>query len=456
MKEQEIIDLVKTQKIFFESGITKDVSFRISQLKLLKKLVIENEKDIIHAIKKDLRRCEFENYIHDIDFVLNEIDFMLKNIKKMAKPQKVKSSPGTESIIYSEPYGCTLIISPWNYPFLLTFSPLAGALVAGNCAIIKPSEYSINASKIISTLINDNFAPDFLKVVEGGVEESQILLKQKFDYIFFTGGPTIGKKVYEAAAENLTPVTLELGGKSPCIVDKDIDLEITVKRIAWGKFLNCGQTCIAPDYIFVNKEIKSEFVIELKNCITKFYGKDAQKSPYYSRIINEKHFDRLKDILLGCNVIFGGENDRNDLYIAPTLIDNVDFNHVIMQEEIFGPILPIMEYSSMDEVINFINKKPKPLVLYLFTTDEGIANKVIQKTSSGEVCINDTLVHFMSMSIPFGGVGQSGIGAYHGKYSFDTFSHKKSVFKNSYDVDLDFLYPPYKLSIEEFKRLEIS
>lgn len=453
MQEQEIINSVKEQRIFFESEKTKDINYRIEQLKKLKKLIIEKEKEIVEAIKKDLRRCEFENYIHDVSFVVKEIDFMLENIKIMAKPQKVKSPPGSESIIYPEPYGCVLIISPWNYPFLLTISPLVGAITAGNCSIIKPSEYSMNTSKIIRELINDNFDSGFIKAIEGGIEESQTLLEQKFDYIFFTGGTAIGKIVYEHAAKNLTPVTLELGGKSPCIVDEDIDLKKTVKRIAWGKFLNNGQTCIAPDYIFVNKKIKTKFVEELKKCIIEFYGNDVQTSPYYSRIINEKHFDRVVKLLSECSVIFGGQTDRNDLFIAPTLVDNVDFNHKIMQEEIFGPILPIIDYSSIDEVIEFINKRPKALVLYLFSTNEEITNEVIKKISSGEICINDTLMHFMSESLPFGGVGQSGIGKYHRKYSFDTFSHQKGIFKNSFDSNPDFLYPPYKLSIEELKKM---
>lgn len=455
MQQQEIIDLVEKQRIFFGSGKTKDVNYRIKQLKKLKNLIITKEKDIVEAVKKDLKRCEFENYAHDIAFAMSEIDFMLENIDEMTKPQKVKSPPSSESIIYQEPYGCALIISPWNYPFQLAIAPLVGAIAAGNCVIIKPSELSMNTSKIISELINDNFESGFIKVIEGGTEESQALLNQKFDYIFFTGGTAIGKIVYEHAAKNLTPVTLELGGKSPCIVDKDVDLKKTARRIAWGKFLNSGQTCIAPDYIFVNKDIKTKFVEELKNCIIEFYGAEAQKSPCYSRIINEKAFDRLVGILSDCNVIFGGQADRNDLFIAPTLIDNVDFNHKIMQEEIFGPILPIIDYSSIDEVINFINNGPKPLALYVFTTKEDIADKVIEKTSSGGMCINDTLMHVISQHLPFGGVGQSGIGVYHGKYSFDTFSHQKSVFKNSFDSDIDFLYPPYKLSIEEFKKMNI-
>lgn len=453
MQQQEIINSVKSQRVFFESGETKNIDFRISKLKLLKKLIIEKEKEIIEAIKKDLGRCEFENYIHDADFVLKEIDFMLKNIKKLAKPQKVKSLPFSESIIYTEPYGCVLIISPWNYPFQLAIAPLVGAIAAGNCAIIKPSEYSVNTSKIISELINDNFASDYIKVIEGGTEESQTLLNQKFDYIFFTGGTAIGKIVYEHAAKNLTPVTLELGGKSPCIVDKNVNLKKTARRIVWGKFLNCGQTCIAPDYIFVNKEIKNELINELKSCIIEFYSNEVQKSPYYSRIINKKHFDHVLNFLSGCNIIFGGETDRNNLFIAPTLVDNVNLNHIIMQEEIFGPVLPIIDYSSIDDVINFINKGPKPLALYVFTNDNKIAEKVIEKTSSGGMCINDTLMHVISEHLPFGGVGHSGMGAYHGKYSFDTFSHKKSIFKNSFDSNLDFLYPPYKLSIEEFKKM---
>lgn len=455
MLQQEIINSVKEQRIFFESEKTKDVNYRIEQLKKLKNLIITKEKDIVEAIKKDLNRCEFENYVHDIAFVMQEIDFMLENINEMAKPQKVKSPPASESIIYPEPYGCVLIISPWNYPFQLAIAPLIGAIAAGNCAIIKPSEYSINTSKIMGKLINDNFDSGFIKVIEGGTEESQILLEQKFDYIFFTGGTAIGKIVYEHAAKNLTPVTLELGGKSPCIVDKDVDLKKTARRIAWGKFLNSGQTCIAPDYIFVNKEIKNELIEELKNCLIEFYGAEALKSPCYSRIINEKAFDRLAGILSGCNVVFGGQVDRNNLFIAPTLVDNVDFNNKIMQEEIFGPILPIIDYSSINEVINFINKGPKPLALYIFTTDEKIANKVIEKTSSGGMCINDTLMHVISQYLPFGGVGQSGMGVYHGKYSFDTFSHQKGIFKNSFDSNPDFLYPPFKLSIEEFKKMNI-
>lgn len=443
MNNKEILDIIDSQRKFFNDGHTKSVEFRIQQLKRLLLAIEKNESKIMDAIAKDLRRHKIDAYFGDITQLKTNIKYHLKYIKMWIKPKKVKSIIGSESFIYPEPFGNILIISPWNYPFLSVIDPLIGAISSGNCAILKPSEISVNTSKVINEILSETFNPDYIKVVEGGVEETGFLLEQKFDFIFFTGSPTVGKIVYEKAAKNLTPVILELGGKTPCIVDNDIDFKKTANRIIWGKLLNTGQTCIAPDYLFVDKRIKDKLISELKKSIKAFYGENPQENEFYSRIINEKHFDRISRLLNEGTIIHGGKTDRNDLYIEPTLIDNISPDSKIMQEEIFGPILPIMEYENIDEVIKFINSRHKPLALYVFTKNKKIYDKVISKTSAGGMCINDTLMHTVSNYLPFGGVGNSGIGRYHGKYSFDIFSNQKSVFKNTLLFDRNLLYPPY-------------
>jgi acyl-CoA reductase-like NAD-dependent aldehyde dehydrogenase len=355
--------------------------------------------------------------------------------------------------IYPEPLGVVLIIGPWNYPFQLNILPLVGAIAAGNCAIVKPSEIAANTSKVVAELINKTFDPAYIAAVEGGVETSQQLLAEKFDYIFFTGGTNVGRVVMEAAAKNLTPVTLELGGKSPCIVDSDISIENSAKRIVWGKFINAGQTCIAPDYLLVNRAVKSEFLTAVTETIRSFYGENPAESTDYCRIISERHFNRLAEFLKDGKIVIGGETNAEEKYIAPTVIDGVSWDAPVMQEEIFGPILPVLEYSDLEEAIALINSRPKPLALYLFSRDKQKQKRVLRDTSSGGVCINDTVMQGALTSLPFGGVGNSGIGSYHGKASFDTFSHYKSVLNKGLWFDLEWRYAPYKGKLDFLKKV---
>ncbi|QLE47204.1 aldehyde dehydrogenase [Nostoc sp. C057] len=451
----KIGDIIQNQREFFETGKTKDVTFRIEQLKNLKQAIIEHEQAIVEALKADLHKPELEIYITEIG-VIKEIDYAIKHINTWTKPKKTAVSFDFFSYsakIYPEPLGVVLIIGPWNYPFQLIISPLVGAIAAGNCAIIKPSEIASHTSSVVAKIIAKHFDPAYIAVVEGDVEASQKLLAEKFDHIFFTGGTAIGKIIMAAAAKYLTPVTLELGGKSPCIVDTDINLEHTVRRITWGKFINAGQTCIAPDYLLVNKKIKKDLIDGLKKCLREFYGDNPISSLDYARIISQKHFDRLVNFLKDGEVIIGGENQSSERYIAPTVIDNVSSEDSVMQEEIFGPILPIIEYTDVAEAIALINSKPKPLALYLFSQNKNLQKRVLQETSSGGVCINDTVMQVGVSSLPFGGVGDSGIGNYHGKASFDTFSHNKSVLQNSFWLDLKWRYAPYEGKLPLIKKL---
>ncbi|MEH2247072.1 aldehyde dehydrogenase [Nostoc sp.] len=447
--------MLQNQREFFQTGKTKDVNFRIEQLKNLKQAIIEHEQSIVEALQADLHKPELESYLTEIG-VIKEIDYAIKHLKNWTKPKKAAVSFDFFSYsaqIYPEPLGVVLIIGPWNYPFQLIISPLIGAIAAGNCAIIKPSEIASHTSGIISKIIAKHFDPAYIAVVEGGVEASQKLLAEKFDHIFFTGGTAVGKIIMAVAAKYLTPVTLELGGKSPCIIDTDINLEHTVRRITWGKFINAGQTCIAPDYLLVDKKIKKDLIDDLKKCLKEFYGDNPANSPDYARIISQKHFDRLVNFLKDGEVIIGGENQPSERYIAPTVIDNVSLEDSIMQEEIFGPILPIIEYTDIAEAIAMINSRPKPLALYLFSQNQNLQKRVLQETSSGGVCINDTVMQVGVSSLPFGGVGDSGIGNYHGKASFDTFSHEKSVLQNSFWLDLKWRYAPYEGKLPLIKKL---
>ncbi|MEH2372932.1 aldehyde dehydrogenase [Nostoc sp.] len=448
-------EIIQNQREFFKTGKTKDVTFRIEQLKTLKQAIIEYEQSIVEALQADLHKPELETYITEIA-VIKEIDYARKHLKNWSKPKKAAVSFDFFSYsarIYPEPLGVVLIIGPWNYPFNLIISPLIGAIAAGNCAIIKPSEIASHTSHIIAEIIAKNFDPAYIAVIEGDMEASQKLLAEKFDHIFFTGGTAVGKIIMAAAAKYLTPVTLELGGKSPCIVDSDINLEHTIRRITWGKFINAGQTCIAPDYLLVNKKIKKDLIDGLGKCLKQFYGDHPVNSPDYARIISQKHFDQLVNFLKDGEVIIGGKTQPSERYIAPTVIDNVSLEDSVMQEEIFGPILPIIEYSDIAEAIALINSRPKPLALYLFSQNKNLQKRVLQETSSGGVCINDTMMQFGLSSLPFGGVGDSGIGNYHGKASFDTFSHDKSVLQNSFWLDLKWRYAPYKGKLPFIKKL---
>jgi len=447
MISEETGRLVSVQRRFFQSGATKSLDFRRDQLSALKKTLLEHEEDIFEALHQDLRRPVTESFFGETLFVINELDDALRNLSRWARPQRTATPlmmyPG-QSVIYTEPYGVTLIIGPWNYPFQLILAPLIGAIAAGNCAILKPSELSVHTSALIKSMLGGIFEPYYVAVVEGEKDVAGALLQERFDYIFHTGSTSIGRVVMEAAARHLTPVTLELGGKSPCIVDRNLHMDSAVRRIVWGKFFNAGQTCVAPDYLLVKKELRDDVISGLLSSIKTFYGENPAESPDYSRIINSRHINRLSALLGEGKILCGGQFEEDSLYFAPTLIDEVTWESPCMQEEIFGPLLPILYYDSIEEAIDTVNRGQKPLALYLFTEDEDIQNRVIRETSSGGICINDTIVHIGTSHLPFGGVGESGMGAYHGKATFDTFSHKKSVMRRSLTPDPPFRYPPYQ------------
>ena len=446
---------IAKQRDFFATGETKDYNFRVLQLQKLAQLIKDNDQLIFEAVYQDLRKPALEAFGSEILIVLSEIKYVLKHLKSWMKPQNV-GTPATlfpsSSCVYSEPLGVVLIVAPWNYPFALTIQPLIGAIAAGNCAVLKPSEQTPHTSKVIAQLINNNFNPSFITAIEGGIETNQALLAEKFDHIFFTGGTAIGKIVMEAAAKHLTPVTLELGGKSPCIVDAEANLEITAKRIIWGKFYNAGQTCVAPDYLLVQKNIKSALIEKLLEFVKIFYGDNPQQSPDLARIVNDRQFDRLVNLLDEGKILIGGNHDRSDRFIAPTLIDGIRPNSKIMAEEIFGPILPILEYDQLSDAIKIVNAHPKPLALYFFSSNKQNQQRILQEVSYGGGCLNDIIMHLGNPELPFGGVGNSGIGSYHGKSTFDTFSHRKSILKNSFRFDLKFRYPPYTMTVDTLKK----
>ena len=450
--------VLEKQRNYFNSGATRDLDFRIDKLSTLKRSIVKNEKQILEALWVDLHKSEFEAYATEIGIILDEINFAIKHLKSWSKTKKVRT-PLTNflssSYIYSEPYGVSLIISPWNYPFQLLISPLIGSIAAGNCAMLKPSENSPSTTEVIIKVIEECFTEEFVCVVEpfGGKESSEALLKEEFDYIFFTGSVPVGKIVMEAASKHLTPVTLELGGKSPCIVDKDADVKLAAKRIAWGKFLNAGQTCVAPDYILVHQSVKVDLLTGIIGYIKEFFGENPANSNDFPRIINERQFDRLLGLLDRGNIVTGGEYSKIEKYIAPTIIDNVSWNDPIMLDEIFGPVLPILEFENLEEVIKMVNSRPKPLALYYFSTNKKNQERIIEMISYGGGCINDTIMHVASPYLPFGGVGSSGMTAYHGKGSYDVFSHKKSVIKKSNLIDVKIRYAPYNDKIKLLKKL---
>ncbi|MEH7508971.1 aldehyde dehydrogenase [Priestia megaterium] len=427
-------ELTKKQLSFFNSGKTKEVAFRIETLKKLRELVVRHEDDILKAVKADLNKPEMEAKRAEVGLVLSEIDFAVENLAEWAAPKEVETPSthaGAKSYIYQDPYGLALVIAPWNYPFQLAVSPVVGAIAAGNCVVLKPSELTPHTSSLLAKMFNENFPEEYLTVVEGEVETSTALLKENFDYIFFTGSTMVGKIVAEAAAKHLTPVTLELGGKSPTIVHEDANIEEAAKRIARGKFANAGQTCVAPDYILVQRNVKDELLANLKQVVTNTYGEDVSQNLDFPHVVSEKHFDRLNSFLTNGDIVFGGKTDRSRLFIEPTVLDNISWEDNVMQDEIFGPILPVIVYDEISEVIEAIVKRPKPLALYLFSEDEAIQDHILNSVSFGGASINDTINHMTSHYLPFGGVGDSGMGAYHGKASFDTFSHAKSILKRS-------------------------
>lgn len=448
LKPQDVDSLLNKHNEFFYTQTTKNIDFRIEQLKKLKSGIKKYENKIMDALYKDLRKNKVEAYTTEIGFVYRSIEETIKNLKKWAKPKKVKTPiylmPG-KSVIVSEPYGTVLVMGPYNYPFQLVIEPLVGVIAAGNCAVLKPSEIAPHVSEVTTEMIKEIFNENYISCVQGGIETNTSLINANFDYIFFTGSVAVGKIVMEAAAKNLTPVTLELGGKSPVIVHKDASIKSTAKKIIWGKTVNSGQTCVAPDYIIVHEEVKERLIEEMKIAIRAFYGDDIEISDALGRIINNKHFNRLKNILEKdkARIIYGGEHDEKDRYIAPTIIEISSWDAACMGEEIFGPILPVMTYSDLNKAINDINKQPKPLAVYLFTNNKEVEDKVINEISSGSVSINDTILHLANTKLPFGGVGNSGIGSYHGEESFKTFSHKKSILKRGNKFNTTMMYPPY-------------
>lgn len=424
-------------------------------IKLLNNLII-HEEEIVAALYKDFKKPAFESVITETNYVITELKHTIKNMKSWSKRTRVLPSIlnfPSRDYIYKEPYGKILIIAPWNYPYQLALCPLVSAVAAGNQVVIKPSELTPNTSAIIAKIIRLTFQVDHVEVVEGGVDVSQNLLAQRWDYIFFTGSIAVGKIIAKAAAEHLTPTTLELGGKSPCIVDETANLKLTAKRIVWGKFLNAGQTCVAPDYILVHRDVKSQFIDFLKQEITLAYGDNPETSNDFARIINTKNWERVTSLIEPSKVIFGGQTTADSLYVAPTLIDESDLDSTIMQEEIFGPILPILTYTNKADIQIIFSKYEKPLALYVFTDNNSFANEIIQKYSFGGGCINDTVIHLSNSRLPFGGVGHSGSGAYHGKFSFDTFSHKKSMIKKATWLDLPLRYAPYNGKLALVKKL---
>jgi len=443
----DIKQTIEKQRAFFNTGKTKDVRFRMAKLKLLRNAIKEHEHEIIRALKLDLNKAPFEAYETEVGIVLEEINYSIKHISSWAKPKRVKTPLlhfPSSSHIYMEPYGSVLIMSPWNYPFQLTMAPLVGSIAAGNCAFIKPSEYSLHTAEIIEKIVVGIFNESYVAVVRGGREANHSLLNERFDYIFFTGSLKVGKIVMESASKHLTPVTLELGGKSPCIVDRTANIKLSAKRIIWGKFLNAGQTCVAPDYLLVHKNVKDKLVREMKNYIKKFYGNSPETNDDYPKIINQKHFERLLGLMNSGNVIAGGESCKNTRQIAPTILDDVTWESAVMQEEIFGPLLPVMEFESLHDVTTMLAGRPKPLALYLFTSSKKNEEYVIKATSFGGGCINDTIIHLSNPNLLFGGVGESGMGQYHGKGSYDTFTHPKSIIKKSNLLDVYLRYPPFK------------
>jgi aldehyde dehydrogenase (NAD+) len=433
-----------------------DIGYRKETLKKLLYNIQKNEDLIVRALYDDFKKPEFEAVLTETNYVISELKDTIKNIHKWARRKRVLPSilnfPSTD-YIYKEPYGNVLIISPWNYPFQLALCPLISAVAAGNKVVLKPSELTPNTAAIIAKIIEKAFHVNHVEVVQGGVEVSNKLLAQRWDYIFFTGSVAVGKIVAKAAAEHLTPVTLELGGKNPCIVDETANLKLAAKRIVWGKFINAGQTCIAPDYILIQKDMKINFITYLMEEITNAYGNKMEKSPDFARIINSKNWVRLTSMLQNEKIIFGGEIDANTHYIAPTLIEEPSLDSAVMQEEIFGPILPILTYETESDIANIIKRYEKPLAFYVFSENHSFAKKLIKNYSFGGGCINDTVIHFSNKRLPFGGVGHSGIGAYHGKLSFDVFSHHKGVVKKGNWLDLPMRYAPYKDKLTTIKRL---
>ena len=458
---ESINNIVSQQREFFLTNETKSIDFRLKQLKRLKSAVEKYSDDIYDALWKDLHKCREEAFLTEINIVLTEINDHIKNIKKWSKPKKVKTPlylmPSKSRVMY-EPFGVALIIAPWNYPFNLMFTPLVGAISSGCCAVLKPSPYSQNTSEVMQKIIDETFDKNYITMVQGHRDVNQALLAQKFDFIFYTGSPDMGRVVMEAASKNLTPVVLELGGKSPCIVDKDCNIDFAARRIVWGKTINAGQTCVAPDYLMVHRAVKDELIKKMIYYVEKFYGENQQESYCYCRIINDKAYQRLTSYLDEGKIIYGGKCDKAERYIQFTLLEisqqliaNSQRPLNVMSTEIFGPILPVIEFDNINKVSEFIMNRPKPLALYYFGDDEG-AEDILRTTTSGGVCLNDTILHVANEHLPFGGVGESGMGKYHSQESFLAFSNKRAVLKSSNRIDFMMKYPPYD-KLEMIKKL---
>lgn len=445
----DIKEIISKQREYFKSGATLPVEFRIDSLKKLYSTVKQHENDIAAALKFDLGKSNFESFMCEIGMVLSEIGYMVRHLKKFASKKRVRTPLAqfaSSSYQQPTPYGNVLIMSPWNYPFLLSIGPLIDAIAAGNTAVIKPSAYSPYTSEIVKKIINETFKTEYVAAVTGGRRENSALLEQKFDFIFFTGSQNVGKEVLRHAAEYLTPVVLELGGKSPCIVDDSAKIKIAAKRIVFGKFLNCGQTCVAPDYILCDKKIKNKLVAEICTQIIEQYGKNPLENSDYGKIINEKHFKRICNLIDTEKVVTGGVFDEEKLKIEPTLMDNVTWEDAVMQEEIFGPVLPVLTYDKFEDVFDLLYDKQKPLALYLFSENKKHIKEITRRVSYGGGCINDTIIHLATSEMGFGGVGESGMGQYHGKAGFETFSHTKSIVDKKTFIDLPMRYQPYSKS----------
>jgi len=447
---------VRKLRQFFETRATLPLSFRIERLKALRAVIDSHERDLMEALHADLGKPAFEAYASEIGFVQSDIAYALRHIRRWTRPQRrrvpLAAWPG-RGYVYPEPYGVALIIGPWNYPFQLLISPLVGALAAGNCACLKPSELVPATSAAVSRMIRSTFGAEHVAVAEGGRETAEALLRERFDYIFFTGSTEVGRAVMTAAAKHLTPVTLELGGKSPCIVCADADLETTAKRIAWGKYLNAGQTCVAPDFVLADRRIKDDLLQAVRAALREFYGESPRDSRDYGRIVNPRHFERLVGYLSQGRIVAGGEHDAGECYIAPTVMTDVSLEAPVMQEEVFGPILPVVEFDTVDEALGLLRDKPKPLALYVFTRDREVQERVVRETASGGVGINDTVSHIVGKDLPFGGVGASGMGSYHGKASFDCFTHYKSVLRRPFWADPSLRYPPPRVPMAWLRRV---
>lgn len=456
MTEQEIKDILQQQNHFFSSGKTIPAEFRLKQLESLKEAMIRHEADLAAALKEDLGKSRMESYMCEIGLTLSELTWMQKHLRSLMRSKRV-STPAAQFAAKSfrspSPYGTVLIMSPWNYPVLLTLDPLIDAIAAGNTAVVKPSAYAPCTFNIMKTMIEECFPAHYVAVVDGGRAENQALLQQRFDMIFFTGGKTVGREVLRHAAEYLTPVTLELGGKSPCIVDSTAKIRLAAKRIVFGKYLNCGQTCVAPDYILCDKRIRDELITAILAEIEKQFGKEPLKNPNYGKIINEKHFERILGLINGEKLVYGGQSEPESLRIAPTVLNNITWDDAVMGEEIFGPLLPILTFDTLDEALDTVESHPHPLALYFFSEDKAAQKKVLDTCRFGGGCINDTIIHLATSDMPFGGVGESGMGSYHGRVGFETFSHYRSIVNKKTWMDLPIRYQKYTGLKEKMMRM---